>query len=76
MYIKNIINAITDLVDNEVLLVNYRSGKQSKVLPSDKYHNQNGDLIITRHLKLGRCVVYIDCAEVESLIIQKRDDVL
>lgn len=74
MYIKNIISAITDLADNEVLLVNYRSGKQSKVLPSDKYHNQNGDLIITRHLKLSRCVVYIDCAEVESLIIHKGDD--
>ena len=74
MYIRNIIEAIKDLNNEEELLICFRSGKTSRVFKTDKYHNENGDLKIIRNLKLSRCIIYIDCAEVESIVIRKRSD--
>lgn len=72
MYIRNIIKAIKTMTDGEEILVGFRSGKTSKILKTDTYENINGDLVITRELDfLGRCILYIDPAEVESIIIHK-----
>ena len=75
MYIRNILTAKNELTDNEELSVNFRSGKQCTVKKTDKMVNKNGDLIVTRIISTKfedrRCVIYIDSAEVESMIIQK-----
>lgn len=74
MYIRNIIKAINNMADGEEIIVGFRSGKTSKILKTDKYENINGDLVITRELDfMGRCVLYIDPAEVESIIIHKEE---
>lgn len=74
VYIRNLIEAITGLLDGEMLIVNYRSGKTSRILKSDKWQNVSADLKITRYLPSGkRCVVVIDTAEVESFIIKEED---
>ena len=72
MYIRNIISAMGELKDDEVLLVNYKSGKSSRIFKTDVLEKVNGDLKVIRDLeRVGRCIVYIDSAEVESLIIKK-----
>ena len=74
MYIRNIIGAIEELKDDEVLCVNYKSGKSNRIFKKDNVEKVNGELKVTRDLKhIGRCIVYIDTAEVESVII-KRDE--
>ena len=79
MYIRNIITAMGELNDDEVLLINFRSGRQCTVKKTDKMVNKNGELIVTRIIPSTfkderRCVIYIDSAEVESMIIQRSED--
>jgi len=72
MYIGNIIMSFNELHEEEVLLINYGSGKQSKVYHDDKILKINGDLKFERTIsKNRRCIIIVDCAEVESLVIQK-----
>ena len=73
MYIRNIIGAIEELKDDEVLCVNYKSGKYNKIIKKDTVEKVNGELKITRELMDSRCIVYIDTAEVESVIIRENE---
>lgn len=73
MYIRNIIGAIEELKDDEVLSVNYKSGKSNRIFKKDKIEKVNGELKVTRELMDKRCIVYIDTAEVESVIIRENE---
>ena len=73
MYIRNIIGAIEELKDDEVLCVNYKSGKSNRIFKKDTVEKVNGELKITRELMDSRCIVYIDTAEVESVIIRENE---
>ena len=48
MYIRNIINSINELKENQELLIFFRSGRQSKICFGDKYQNSSADLKIIR----------------------------
>lgn len=72
MYIRNIIGAIDELQDGEVLFLNFKSGKTSKILKDDEISMQSADLKVTRKIGSGRCIIFIDPSEIECLII-KRD---
>lgn len=74
MYIRNIIKAIDNLTPDERIRVNFRSGKTCFIIHGDRYENENGDLKITReNIYTGRVILYIDCAEVESITITNGD---
>ena len=71
MYIRNITNLLNEMLDGEQILVNYKSGKQSTIKKTDKWETINADLQVTRIIGTSRCIVLIDVAEVESIILQK-----
>ena len=45
MYIRNIIGAIEELKDDEVLCVNYKSGKSNRIFKKDTVEKVNGEMI-------------------------------
>ena len=59
--------------DDEVLCVNYKSGKSNRIFKKDKVEKVNGELKVTRELMSKRCIIYIDTAEVESVIIRENE---
>lgn len=71
MYIRNITGLLKEMLDGEEVILNYKSGKQSKILKSDKWEVVNADLQVTRIIGASRCIVMIDVAEVESIILHK-----
>ena len=73
MYIRNITDLLNEMLDGEQILVNYKSGKQSTIKKTDKWETINADLKVTRIIGTSRCIVLIDVAEVESIILQKED---
>lgn len=71
MYIRNITSILKEMLDGEEVLINYKSGKQSKILKSDKWEVVSADLKVSRIIGASRCIVMIDVAEVESVILHK-----
>lgn len=71
MYIRNITCLLNEMLDGEEMVLNYKSGKKSKILSSDKWEKCNGDLKVTRFIGKTRCIIIVDVAEVESIILHK-----
>lgn len=73
MYIRNIIALHQELNDGEEVEVYFRSGRDSRILKSDILNTLNGDLQVTRTITKNRCIMVIDSAEVERIILRNGD---
>ena len=73
VYMRNIMELHNALDEHEVLDLRYRSGEESRILPSDELSTCRGDLRVVRTITADRCVILIDPAEVERVILRKGD---
>ena len=67
VYCRNICSLHEKMEENELLKIGFRSGKSVTIKYNDKMHIASGDVCITRYTKAGRCITYLDPAEVECI---------
>lgn len=74
VFIRHIEAEHEKLKQDEEIVLFYRSGRQNTIRYGDKLKKINGEIVFTRYHKGKKiCKVYIDCAEVESMIIHKKE---
>ena len=70
VYMGNIIRMFENLQDDEIMRITFTSSKEIRYIRNtDSFEKQNGDLIYKRENQLGRCIIVLDPAEVESACI-------
>ena len=73
VFIRNIINLHKEMLTGEMLEVHYTSHKSSLIYKDDRLETCNGDLKIVRTRTSNRCVIILDCSEVERVVLMKEE---
>ncbi|WP_458454397.1 hypothetical protein [Methanobrevibacter sp.] len=73
VFIRNITGLHSEMTENECLTLRFKSGRDSIIQKYDNLTTFNGDLRFERETEIhGRCIVYIDPSEVESVFVTEK----